>query len=183
VANVATCGDGSFAKLKVAGGYANFYLPYNDISVIGRPYAAVLNGYGTLHHSGGFVDVEWNPTQWLSLENYAGIYSVANHITLFVDIPGSKIILRKLLNGRVAPYAVGGFGFGLFSERASSLAPVRGTYYHHASPATRYGSGTDVQINNRFGLRLDVSRMTVKLTDWATNWNLAGGVILRLTDN
>src|SRR5262245_28653808 len=60
----ATAQSDDIPKIRLAAGYANLNFPFNSISVIGQPYASVIPGYGTLHHSGVWVDVEWNPVPW-----------------------------------------------------------------------------------------------------------------------
>jgi hypothetical protein len=166
--------DGEIATSKVAAGYANLHLPFNRINIDGRFSSTSTDRDSTLGRSGLWMQLEWNPVPWLGVENYTGMYHFADNSALFSIIPGAKLVASNLLGGQLKPYAVAGFGLGVFREPSSFFGGGRN---YSISAAGRYGFGTDVQLNRSWGLRVDASRMAINFTRWTTGWNLAGGVV------
>jgi hypothetical protein len=120
------------------------------------------------------MELEWDPVPWFGIENYAGMYHFADNSALFPIIPGVKVVASNLLGGQLTPYAVAGFGLGVFRD-PSSFFGGGGDYGYSATG--RYGFGADVRLNRSWGLRVDASRMAINFTRWTTSWNLAGGVV------
>ncbi len=145
---------------------------------VGVGYAN-LTTYASGHHPGVAVDVSWNPRRWFGVQNYLGVYGLGNGVTLIAEIPGARIAARNIA-GRVTPFAEAGFGFGLLTEHAGSIAPGPRMYSYHWSPAARYGVGTDVQINQSLAVRVDASRMTTHVKTWQTKWNISTGLVFRI---
>jgi hypothetical protein len=174
-AALAVCGaaqDQEIAKTRVAGGYSHLRLPFNVISVSGKFIHA--QGDESFHRPGLWIDPEWNPVPWLSLENYVGIYYFPGNVTVLADIPGGKLVARNLFDSPMSPYLVGGLGIGLFKDPNGFLGG-RGAL--SASAIGRYGLGTDVQLSRQWAFRLDASRMPINFSRWTTSWNVSGGLV------
>jgi hypothetical protein len=145
-------------------------------------YAGPLSGLNNsrTHRSGVSVDLSWDPVPWFGIDNYTGVYGLENGVTLIANIPGGRIVGRRLFGDLVTPYGMAGFGFGLFSERATGFLSSGNTYYRW-SAAARYGAGTDVQLTQGVGIRIEASRMALHVLDnWSTNWNISTGLVFRL---
>ena len=104
------------ATSKVAAGSANLHLPFNRINIDGRFSSTYIDRDSTLGRSGLWMQLEWNPVPWLGVENYTGMYRFADNTALFPIIPGAKLVASNLLGGQLKPYAVAGFGLGVFRQ-------------------------------------------------------------------
>jgi hypothetical protein len=134
---------------------------------------------------GGFaMHTDINFTSWFGFDNYLGAYSMPGDLTLITNIFGAKVTGRDVLDGRISPYAVAGFGFGYYS--ANNFGGSLGT------SAARYGGGVDVNMNDAIALRFDVGALAVGtgLTEifsggaidegWTSRMNVTAGVLFKL---
>jgi hypothetical protein len=137
-------------------------------------------GYANLglldtHHSGFANQTGFNLTRTWGLENYMGIYSLGQGVTLISDLFGGKATYRHY--SRVAPYALAGLGVGYFTSNSSG--------YGTSAFATRYGGGFDVPINDVISWKVEVSRMGFHIqtrpdSGWTSGTNIAAGIVFTL---
>ena len=152
-----------YPKIQTSLGYANLGFPD-------------LNTGSNGHHSGFSNSTGLNLTRTLGLENYMGIYSLGQGVTLIADFFGGKATFRA---SKVAPYALAGLGVGYFTQ-STSLG-----YSATSSFATRFGAGVDVPINDSMAWKVEVSRMNfhIQLTpdkSWNSGTNIATGIVFTL---
>jgi hypothetical protein len=116
------------------------------------------------HHSGFANSTGFNLTRSLGLENYMGLYSLGQGVTLISDLFGGKATYRT---SRVAPYVLGGLGVGYFTQSTSNGVGAASSF------ATRYGGGVDIPINESMAWKFEVSRMNfhIQLLPDGSNWN------------
>jgi hypothetical protein len=170
--------DADTPPIEVAVGYANLTFPLH-MSAIGP---SILKGPGapTRRNSGAFVDVNWNRRPWFAVQNYLGVYfKLGDDVTLLTDMPGVRIAARNILGSPVTAFATAGFGFGLFTERASTFT-IATVGYNHWSPAARYGAGMDARLGEGHAVRVEASRIALNVNGWFTNWNVSTGLVFRL---
>lgn len=151
--------DADFPRVEVAMGYANLGFP--GVRGIDR-------------HSGFAMHSGLNFVRWFGIENYTGVYSLGNDVTLLANIVGGKLVHRDALEGRIAPYLVGGIGVGYFTQEVSGFV-VGGS-----ATAARYGGGVDFQVGDSWGVKVDASRMAFHMNGWQTHWNISAGVVFRV---
>jgi len=152
-----------YPKIQTSMGYANLgFLDFNTGN----------NG----RHSGFVNQTGFNLTKVYGLENYMGIYSLGQGVTLIADFFGGKATLRA---AKVAPYALGGLGIGYFTQ-STSLG-----YAATSSFATRFGGGVDVPISDTMAWKVEVSRMNFHISlapgnSWNSGTNIATGIVFTL---
>jgi hypothetical protein len=154
-----------YPKIQTSMGYAN--LGFVDF--------ASSTG-GNSRHSGFVNQTGFNLTKVYGLENYMGIYSLGQGVTLIADFFGGKATFRA---AKVAPYALAGLGIGYFTQ-STSLG-----YAATSSFATRYGGGVDVPINDSMAWKVEISRMNFHINlgagnSWNGGTNIATGVVFTL---
>jgi hypothetical protein len=125
------------------------------------------------------MHTDYNLTSWLAIDNYLGAYSFPSFGTTFdftaiYNVFGIKLTARDLLDDRVSPFVVAGFGGGTVSDRGVGFS----------SSAARYGGGVDINLNDGFAFRVDASSLAVGqnfvTSAWSSNFNLATSVIFKL---
>lgn len=127
-------------------------------------------------HSGFINQTGFNLTKTWGLENYMGIYSLGQGVTMIADFFGGKATYRF---SKFAPYANAGLGVGYFTQSTSY------GYGATSSFATRYGAGFDIPINDTMAWKFEVSRMNFHLqttanSSWTSGTNFMTGVVFTL---
>jgi hypothetical protein len=115
------------ASIQNSFGYANLSFPNLITGQVGR-------------HSGFVNQTDLNLTKHFGFDNYMGIYSVGQGVTLLSDFVGGKFMMPR---GKVTPYALAGLGGGYFSAGTGAAT----------SFATRYGGGVTIPINDSIAWR------------------------------
>lgn len=169
-----------FPRIQTSLGYANLdFLDYNSVDLTGAPTGAKA------HHSGFANETGFNFTKNLGVTNYLGVYSLGgssvfgSNVTLIADFIGGKAMWRT---SRAVPYGTAGIGFG------HSTAQICYSYFGcGGSFAGRYGGGVDIPINDFFGLKFEVTRMSFHLQTavgapaaWNSGINIQTGVVITL---
>ena len=162
-----------YPKIQTSMGYAN--LSFLDIGTLFASGGAIVQ---TTHHSGFSNETGLNLTRNLGVDNYMGLYAMGSGSTLIADLIGGKATYRF---AKIAPYAIGGIGFGYFT------ASSQFGYTAQSSFATRYGGGVDVPVNDILSWKVEVSRMSFHynpLTNsgWNSGTNIQGGVVFTLVN-
>jgi hypothetical protein len=146
-----------YPKIQTSMGYANLSL---------------LDG----HHSGFANETGFNLTSALGLNNYMGIYSLGEGITLISNFFGGKASYR---GARVVPYAQAGVGIGYFSQSTSFGVLDFGTKF-----ATRFGGGVDIPIGESMAWKVELSRVSFKFqtvdSSWLSGNNFSTGIVFNL---
>jgi len=154
----AQIGD-EFPRVEMAFGYAN----YGDPSTTTTER---LNGFSM--HSAINLD------SWIGFENYTGAYSLPDDVTLITNIFGGKLVARDLVDGRISPYLIAGFGGGYFTNAGN---------FHMAY---RIGGGIDFNLTGGMALKVDVSNLAINNIEvggqlgWGTNINISTGLVLNI---
>ena len=133
------------------------------------------------HHSGFANSTGFNLTRSLGVENYMGIYSLGQGVTLVSDLFGGKATYRA---ARIAPYALAGIGVGYFTQSTSA------GYGSTSSFATRYGAGVDIPISESLAWKVEVSRMSFHINlsadgrgpSWNGGTNFSTGIVFTLSN-
>jgi hypothetical protein len=141
-------------------------------------------GYANLslldsRHSGFANETGFNLTPTWGLNNYMGIYSLGDGLTMISNFFGGKATYRT---ARIAPYVQAGIGIGYFSQSTS-----QGTYSYGTKFATRFGGGFDVPISDAMAIKAEVSRMTFKFrtspdSGWLNGTNFSTGIVFTLAN-
>jgi opacity protein-like surface antigen len=141
-------------------------------------------GYANLglmdgRHSGFANDTGFNLTPTWGLNNYMGIYSLGEGITLVSNFFGGKVSYRA---ARVVPYGLAGIGIGYFSQSTSL-----GTFSYGTKFATRIGGGFDVPFSDSMALKFEASRMGFKFrttpeSGWLNGTNFSAGIVFTLSN-
>jgi Outer membrane protein beta-barrel domain len=154
-----------YPKIQTSMGYANLgFLDFNSTTGSNSRHSGFVNQTG------------FNLTKTYGLDNYMGIYSLGQGVTLIADFFGGKATFRT---AKVAPYALAGLGVGYFTQSTSY------GYGATSSFATRYGAGVDVPINDTMAWKVEVSRMNFHITltpgnSWNSGTNIATGIVFTL---
>jgi len=149
-----------FPRIETSFGYAN----------------TSLNAGGLLpgKHS-GFSNISGlNLFRSFGIENYMGYYGMGGGVSMFMDTFGGRLTARNL--GKIVPYAGAGIGAGYLSSGGS---------YSGSNFATRVNVGVDIPVNDAFGLKFDVGRISMKAgfipgQNWTSGVNVVTGVVLNL---
>lgn len=153
-----------YPVVEMALGYGN----YSVESTSGSGGSARINGFAM--HSG------FNFKSWLGIENYTGAYSVPEDITLIVNTVGLKVAARDLIEGRITPYAVAGFGVGYFTSDVTRSA--------FSTTAYRLGGGIDFNINGGMAFKVDAGFIGLGnglvTPGWKRNLNISTGIVFNL---
>jgi hypothetical protein len=154
-----------YPKIQTSMGYANLSFP------------DVVTG-NSAHHSGFANQTGFNLTKTWGLENYMGIYTLGQGVTLIADFFGGKATYRF---AKFSPYALAGLGVGYFTANTSY------GYGSQSSFATRYGAGFDVPINESMAWKVEVSRMGFHTnfqtgTGWTSGTNINVGIVFNLAN-
>lgn len=150
-------GQEEFPRIEVGMGYTN----------IG--FRTGVNG-ATDRHSGFAMQTGLNFTRALGIENYTGIYSLGNSVTLISNIVGGKATYRT---GKVTPYGVAGIGVSYATSPYS---------YSGSAMSTRIGGGLDFPLNDAFALRFDLSRMGFHFGQWISGKAFTAGIVFTLSN-
>jgi hypothetical protein len=153
-----------FPRIQTSMGYANLGLG-----------GSVFDG----HHSGFANETGFNLTRTWGLNNYMGIYSLGEGVTLVSDFFGGKASYRA---ARIVPYAQAGIGIGYFSVSTS-----QGTFSFGTKFATRFGGGVDIPISDTLAWKVELSRVTFKFrttqdSGWLTGNNFSTGIVFTLAN-
>lgn len=162
-----------YSMVEVAFGYGNWGTD-----------ADVTNGFlvEDSHRVGGFaMHTDFNFTGWFGFDNYLGAYSMPGNLTLITNIFGAKVTARDVLDGRISPYVVTGFGVGYYTDNnyGGSLT----------TSAARYGGGVDINMGDSIALRFDVGGLAVSTSllefggrdeGWMSKLNWTTGVVFKL---
>jgi opacity protein-like surface antigen len=151
-----------FPRIQTSMGYANLSLGGD-----------VLNG----RHSGFANETGFNLTRSLGLNNYMGIYTLGDGITLVADFVGGKASYRA---ARLVPYAQAGIGIGYFSQSTQF-----GTFSFGTKFANRFGGGVDIPITETVAVKVELSRVAFKFrttpdSGWLTGNNFSTGIVFTL---
>jgi hypothetical protein len=154
-----------FPRIQNAMGYANLGFPSFSTGESAR-------------HSGFANQTSFNLTSTWGLDNYMGIYTLGDGVTLISDFFGGKAMYRA---ARVVPYALAGLGIGYFT------ASTAYGYGSSSSFATRYGGGFDVPINDSMAWKVEISRMAFRFrttaeSGWTNSTNFAAGIVFTLSN-
>lgn len=162
-----------YPKIQTSMGYAN--LSFIDLGAL-----STTGVVQTTHHSGFANETGLNFSRNLGVDNYMGLYSLGTGSTLIADFISGKATYRF---AKMAPYAIGGIGFGYFT------ASSQYGYGAQSSFATRYGGGVDVPINDILSWKVEVSRMTFHVnfdptsnSSWTGGTNIQGGIVFTLVN-
>ena len=154
-----------YPRIQTSMGYTNLSFP--DITT-GQ----------TSRHSGFANQTGFNLTRTWGLENYMGIYTLGQGVTLIADSFGGKATYR---GAKVAPYALAGIGVGYFTPATSY------GYGSQSAFSTRYGAGVDIPINDSMAWKVEVSRMSFHVNfqsptggGWTTGTNFTTGIVFTL---
>jgi hypothetical protein len=147
------------ASIQNSFGYANLSFPNLITGQVGR-------------HSGFVNQTDLNLTKHFGFDNYMGIYSVGQGVTLLSDFVGGKIMMPR---GKFTPYALAGLGGGYFSAGTGAAT----------SFATRYGGGVTIPINDSIAWRVEYSRLNFHLqttpdSAWTSGNNFAAGIVFKV---
>jgi opacity protein-like surface antigen len=168
----------SFVLLMAATGFAQEDFPriqtsmgYANLSLGGE----VFNG----NHSGFANETGFNLTPTLGLNNYMGIYSLGDGVTLVSNFFGGKATYRA---ARIAPYAQAGIGIGYFSQSTQF-----GTFSFGTKFGTRFGGGVDIPITETLAWKVEYSRMTFKFrttldSGWLSGNNFSTGIVFTIAN-
>jgi len=149
-----------FPRIQTSMGYAN-------VSLLGS------------RHSGFANETGFNLTPTWGLNNYMGIYSLGDGLTMISNFFGGKATYRA---ARVAPYVQAGIGIGYFSQSTS-----QGIFDYGTKFGTKFGGGVDVPISESMAIKAEVSRMTFKFrttpeSGWLTGTNFSTGIVFTLAN-
>lgn len=146
--------DPEFPRIETAMGYASLGFPTGPNGEVQR-------------HSGFSMHNTLNVFSWFGIENYTGVYSLGNDVTLFANILGGRLMYRGLAEGKISPYVVAGFGGAYLTSN----------FFGGSSMAARYGGGIDLQLSDSMGLKLEAGRLRAA---GETNLNISAGVVFRI---
>ena len=155
-----------YPRIQTSLGYTNLSFP--DLA----------NPTATSHHSGFANQTSFNLTKTYGLDNFMGIYSLGQGVSLISDIFGGKLMYR---GAKVVPYGLGGIGIGYFTSSSS--------YSATSSFATRYGGGFDIPINDSMAWKVEVSRMGFHInvnpassSGWTNSTNISTGIVFTISN-
>ena len=155
-----------------------------------QDYAALELGFGyanwgasntpttTARTSGFAMHTNYNLTSWFGIDNYLGVYSFPDaggitDWTAYYNVFGVKLTARDVLDGKISPFVVAGFGGGQISSNN-----IGGGF---GSAAARWGGGVDFNLSDGFAFRVDASNLAIGNTifddAWQGNFNIATSVI------
>ena len=154
-----------FSRIDVAFGYGNYGVESSDGLQL------------TTDRAHGFaMQTGINLMSWLGFENYTGAYALDNDVTLITSTFGGKLVARDLIEGRISPYLVAGFGVGYYTSNQTGGG--------FSTMAARYAGGVDFNLNGAMALRVDVGRLALGsglFTDgWRSNLNVSTGIVFNL---
>jgi hypothetical protein len=148
-----------FPRVEMGFGYANLGLPGATPDSID-------------HHGGFAMTTGFNFTPVIGLDNYTGYYSLGEGSTLFMNIFGGKLSLRK---EKITPFVIAGIGGAQVTIQSG------GAYYNGGSAlAARLGGGIDYRLNDVMAIRLDVTKMQVHSAGWIGKANVAVGMVFTI---
>ena len=134
-----------------------------------------LDGIFPGRHS-GFSNISGlNLFPWLGVENYMAYFGLGQGVSLFSNTFGGRLTARNL--GRIVPYAGAGLGVGYFGASGGTIG---GSNF-----ATRLRGGLDIPINDSFGLKVDVGRLSIRTSaltgqGWSSGMSFKTGVVLNI---
>jgi len=149
-----------YPKIQTSMGYANISFP--DLTTL-----------QSSRHSGFANETGFNLTKIWGLNNYMGIYSLGQGVTMIADSFGGKATYRF---PKFAPYAVAGIGIGYLTNSYS---------FASSSFASRVGAGFDIPFNDTMAWKFEVSRFgfhiaTSPNSSWTNSTNFSTGIVFTL---
>jgi hypothetical protein len=126
------------------------------------------------HHSGFANQTDLNLSKRWGLDNYMGLYSLGQGVTLFSDFFGGRVMFPR---GKMIPYALAGLGGGYFSSGSGGASAF----------ATRLGGGVTIPMNDSLAWKAEYSRMNFRLqtgpdSQWTSGNNLSVGVVFTISN-
>ena len=155
-----------YPRIQTSMGYANLDFPDFFTGASGR-------------HSGFANSTSFNLTRTWGLDNYMGIYSLGQGVTMIADFFGGKAMYR---GSKVVPYALAGIGVGYFTAATSYGYGSQSAFAH------RIGAGADVPFNDTMAIRIEVSRMGFHIgtpastSSWTNSTNISAGIVFTLSN-
>jgi hypothetical protein len=156
-----------YPRIQTSMGYANMNFPDFTTGVSSR-------------HSGFANQTSFNLTKTYGLDNYMGIYSLGQGVTLISDFFGGKVNYR---GAKFVPYALAGIGVGYFSVSTSQA------YGSQSSLAHRIGAGFDIPISDSLAWKVEVSRMGFHIqtpanlsSGWTNTTNFSTGIVFTISN-
>lgn len=155
-----------YPRIQTSMGYANLSFPDFATGASGR-------------HSGFANQTSFNLTKTWGLDNYMGLYSLGQGVTLISDFFGGKAIYRT---AKFVPYGLAGIGVGYFTANTSYGSGSQSSFAH------RFGAGFDVPINDSMAVKVELSRMGFHIatpasaSTWTNSTNISAGIVFTLSN-
>ncbi len=156
--SIPTFAQDEYPAMEVAMGYGN----------VGFPINLATGQLQSTRRSGFTMHTGFNLKRWFGLENFTGVYSLGQKVTMISNIFGGKVAFR---GARVTPYAVAGFGVAYLTDEQT---------FGSSNMSTRLAVGVDVPLNDSFALKFDVGRMAYKLDEWRSGSAFSTGIVFTI---
>ncbi len=158
--SIPTFAQDEFPAVEVAMGYGNLGFP--------SEFNPATGDFKNTRHSGFTMHSGFNFKRWFGLENFTGVYSLGDNVTMISNLMGGKVAFRA---ARVTPYAVAGVGIVYLTDERT---------FGSSNMGTRLAVGVDVPLNDSFALKFDVGRMSFKLDEWRSGSAFSTGIVFTL---